>query len=59
MRCRYDLLCFEGIALMLNIFLQRRPLPNYKLVNPGKLQEIIVKEDVSQSDYDLVEYDGS
>ncbi|KAI9369970.1 hypothetical protein BJX61DRAFT_120209 [Aspergillus egyptiacus] len=44
---RYDLLCFEGIALMLNIFLGRRPLPKYKLAEPpkGELQTIIVKED--------------
>ncbi|KKK19045.1 hypothetical protein P175DRAFT_0436566 [Aspergillus ochraceoroseus IBT 24754] len=44
---RYDLLCFEGISLMLNIFLGRKPLPNYKLVTPasGELQTIIVKED--------------
>lgn len=33
---------------MLNIFLGRQPLPNYKLVEPanGELQTIIVKEDV-------------
>ncbi|KAJ5748364.1 uncharacterized protein N7511_010060 [Penicillium nucicola] len=45
---RYDLLCFEGIALMLNIFLERKPLPEYKLVPPpnGQLQQIVVKEDV-------------
>ncbi|KAL2848634.1 hypothetical protein BJX68DRAFT_238344 [Aspergillus pseudodeflectus] len=44
---RYDLLCFEGISLMLNIFLGRKPLPNYRLVEPagGELQKIIVKED--------------
>ncbi|KAL2223079.1 hypothetical protein M432DRAFT_35075 [Thermoascus aurantiacus ATCC 26904] len=44
---RYDLLCFEGLALMLNIFLGRKPLPNYRLVPPpsGELQTIIVKED--------------
>ncbi|BCS23818.1 phenylalanine--tRNA ligase subunit beta [Aspergillus puulaauensis] len=44
---RYDLLCFEGIALMLNIFLERKPLPKYKLVKPpsGELEKIIVKED--------------
>lgn len=43
------MLCFEGIALMLNIFLGRQPLPNYKLVQPasGELEKIIVKEDVS------------
>ncbi|KAI9045718.1 phenylalanine--tRNA ligase subunit beta [Aspergillus affinis] len=44
---RYDLLCFEGIALMLNIFLGRQPLPNYRLTQPasGELEKIIVKED--------------
>ncbi|PLB46789.1 phenylalanyl-tRNA synthetase [Aspergillus steynii IBT 23096] len=44
---RYDLLCFEGIALMLNIFLGRQPIPNYKLSQPanGELEKIIVKED--------------
>jgi hypothetical protein len=54
---RYDLLCFEGISLMLNIFLGRKPLPNYRLVEPagGELQKIIVKEDVSDSLQDLPE----
>ncbi|KAF9895379.1 phenylalanine--tRNA ligase subunit beta [Aspergillus nanangensis] len=44
---RYDMLCFEGIALMLNIFLGRKPLPNYQMAKPanGDLQKIIVKED--------------
>ena len=47
--CRYDLLCFEGIALMLNIFLGRVSLPDYKLSEPanGELETIVVKEDVS------------
>ncbi|KAL4982423.1 hypothetical protein BDW68DRAFT_170813 [Aspergillus falconensis] len=47
---RYDLLCFEGIALMLNIFLERKPLPKYRLVEPpcGELQKIIVKADTSK-----------
>ncbi|KAJ5122085.1 Phenylalanine--tRNA ligase beta subunit [Penicillium atrosanguineum] len=45
---RYDLLCFEGIALMLNIFLGRKPLPEYKLTKPAQLQEIIVKEDTTK-----------
>ncbi|KAL4974451.1 hypothetical protein BDW66DRAFT_87802 [Aspergillus desertorum] len=47
---RYDLLCFEGIALMLNIFLERKRLPKYRLVEPpsGELQKIIVKEDTSK-----------
>jgi hypothetical protein len=35
---------------MLNIFLGRKPLPNYRLVEPdnGQLEKIIVKEDVSE-----------
>ncbi|KAF7592562.1 phenylalanine--tRNA ligase subunit beta [Aspergillus hancockii] len=47
---RYDMLCFEGIALMLNIFLGRKSLPNYRLVKPanGELQKIIVKEDTTK-----------
>ena len=46
---RYDLLCFEGIQLMLNIFLGRKPIPNYRLVEPanGQLETVTVKEDVS------------
>lgn len=37
---------------MLNIFLGRRNLPDYKLAEPasGQLQEIIVKEDVGKID---------
>ncbi|GAM39153.1 phenylalanine-tRNA ligase beta subunit [Talaromyces pinophilus] len=47
---RYDLLCFEGIALMLNVFLGRKPFPNYRLVPPasGQLEKIIVKEDTTR-----------
>ncbi|QKX56624.1 uncharacterized protein TRUGW13939_03729 [Talaromyces rugulosus] len=47
---RYDLLCFEGIALMLNIFLGRRKFPDYRLVPPpnGELQKLIVKEDTTK-----------
>lgn len=46
------MLCFEGISLMLNIFLGRQPLPNYRLVEPadGKIQTLTVKEDVRLSD---------
>ncbi|KAH8791750.1 hypothetical protein F5882DRAFT_83392 [Hyaloscypha sp. PMI_1271] len=41
---RYDMLCFEGIALMLNVFREKTPLPNYRLVAPkdGKLQTITI-----------------
>lgn len=44
---RYDMLCFEGIALMLNIFRGKTPLPNYRLVAPksGKLETITVHPD--------------
>lgn len=44
---RYDMLCFEGIALMLNIFREKTPFPNYKLVEPksGKLETITVHPD--------------
>ncbi|PBP28604.1 phenylalanyl-tRNA synthetase [Diplocarpon rosae] len=44
---RYDMLCFEGIALMLNIFREKTPLPNYRLVTPkdGKLQTITAHPD--------------
>ncbi|KAJ5625547.1 phenylalanine--tRNA ligase subunit beta [Penicillium lagena] len=47
---RYDLLCFEGIALMLNIFLGRVSLPEYKLAQPasGELEKIVVKEDTTK-----------
>ncbi|KAL1863579.1 phenylalanine--tRNA ligase subunit beta [Paecilomyces lecythidis] len=47
---RYDLLCFEGISLALNVFLGRKPSPNYRLVPPasGELQKLIVKEDTTK-----------
>ncbi|MCJ1228150.1 phenylalanine--tRNA ligase subunit beta [Toensbergia leucococca] len=44
---RYDMLCFEGISLMLNIFLGRKSSPNYRLVAPpnGELEAITVHEE--------------
>ncbi|KAL9121471.1 MAG: hypothetical protein Q9187_001973 [Circinaria calcarea] len=47
---RYDMLCFEGISLMLNIFRGKRSSPNYRLVPPpdGELQTITVHEETSQ-----------
>ena len=47
---RYDMLCFEGIALMLNIFLRKTPAPTYKLTKPssGELQTITVSEDTTK-----------
>ncbi|KAK9321342.1 hypothetical protein V1517DRAFT_326775 [Lipomyces orientalis] len=45
---RYDMLCFEGIARALNIFLGRASLPNYRLTKPEKLQQLIVKPETTQ-----------
>lgn len=47
---RYDMLCFEGIALMLNIFREKTPMPNYRLVTPksGKLETITVHPDTQK-----------
>lgn len=47
---RYDMLCFEGIALALNIFREKRPIPNYKLVAPpsGELQTLTIKPETQQ-----------
>ncbi|KAI9871689.1 MAG: phenylalanine--tRNA ligase subunit beta [Pleopsidium flavum] len=47
---RYDMLCFEGISLMLNIFRGKKPIPNYRLVAPpdGDLQSITVHEETSR-----------
>ncbi|KAA8894231.1 hypothetical protein FN846DRAFT_913124 [Sphaerosporella brunnea] len=47
---RYDMLCFEGIALMLNIFLGRASVPNYKVVAPpnGQVHQINVHEDTTK-----------
>ncbi|MCJ1307091.1 phenylalanine--tRNA ligase subunit beta [Agyrium rufum] len=47
---RYDMLCFEGIALMLNIFRGKVAAPNYKVVPPknGKMETITVHEATSQ-----------
>ncbi|KAM5450931.1 phenylalanine--tRNA ligase subunit beta [Microsporum audouinii] len=42
---RYDLLCFEGISLMLNIFRGKVDSPTYRVVTPpsGQLQTLVVK----------------
>jgi phenylalanyl-tRNA synthetase beta chain len=43
------MLCFEGIALNLNVFRNRQALPNYTLAAPagGELQTMIVHKPVS------------
>ena len=53
---RYDMLCFEGISLMLNIFLGRKSSPNYRLVAPpnGELEAITVHEEVRNPKFYLL-----
>ena len=45
---RYDMLCFEGIALNLRVFLEKQQLPKWKLTAPanGELETLTVKEEV-------------
>jgi nucleoid-associated protein YgaU len=48
---RYDMLCFEGIALMLNIFNGKTPVPKYRLEAPanGELQTLTVSPEVGHA----------
>lgn len=45
---RYDMLCIEGIALNLNVFLSRTKLPKYTLIAPpnGEMQTLQVSKEV-------------
>lgn len=47
---RYDMLCFEGIAMNLNVFLGNAPLPNFRLVAPssGELLEVKVSPETEK-----------
>lgn len=47
---RYDMLCFEGIAMNLNVFLGRQSLPNFRLVAPanGDLHTVTVHPDTAR-----------
>ena len=47
---RYDMLCYEGISLMLNVFLGRASCPSYLLAAPkgGQLESITVKPETAQ-----------
>ncbi|OIW28508.1 phenylalanyl-tRNA synthetase [Coniochaeta ligniaria NRRL 30616] len=47
---RYDMLCFEGIALHLNIFRGKQATPKYKLLDipESKMQSITVTEDTAR-----------
>ncbi|KAI1628545.1 beta subunit of phenylalanyl-tRNA synthetase [Exophiala viscosa] len=46
---RYDMLCYEGIQLMLNIFNRRIPAPKYVLKAPpkGEIQSITVTKETA------------
>lgn len=47
---RYDMLCFEGIAMNLNVFLGRQPMPKYTLAPPtnGELLTVNVSKDTER-----------
>lgn len=49
---RYDMLCFEGIALNLRVFLEKQKLPEWKLSPPasGELETLTIKEEVRSQD---------
>ena len=46
---RYDMLCFEGISLMLNVFRGKRAAPQYTLAPPagGQLEYLTAHQEVS------------
>jgi phenylalanyl-tRNA synthetase beta chain len=45
---RYDMLCFEGIAMNLRVFLEKQKLPEWKLTPPssGEVQTLTIKPEV-------------
>ncbi|KAF7187348.1 Phenylalanine--tRNA ligase beta subunit [Pseudocercospora fuligena] len=45
---RYDMLCFEGIALNLNVFLGRQSMPKFTLSKPKELLTINITEDTAR-----------
>lgn len=47
---RYDMLCFEGIALNLKVFLEKEKLPKWQVTPPkdGQLQELHIKPETAQ-----------
>ncbi|ORX35401.1 hypothetical protein BD324DRAFT_95526 [Kockovaella imperatae] len=44
---RYDLLCLEGIARALRVFLQKQEPPTYTLSVPAEMQEVYVESSTS------------
>jgi len=47
---RYDMLCFEGIAMNLKVFLDQQKLPKWSLTAPkdGELQVLDIKKETEQ-----------
>ncbi|KAF2745265.1 phenylalanyl-tRNA synthetase [Sporormia fimetaria CBS 119925] len=47
---RYDMLCFEGIAMNLRVFLEKQKLPSWKLSPPkfGQLETLTIKPETEQ-----------
>jgi len=47
---RYDMLCFEGIAMNLKVFLGNGSIPNWRVVAPkdGEILTVTVKEETAQ-----------
>ncbi|KAF2107407.1 phenylalanyl-tRNA synthetase beta chain [Lophiotrema nucula] len=47
---RYDMLCFEGIALNLRVFLEKQELPKWTLTPPksGELETLTIKEETTK-----------
>lgn len=45
---RYDMLCFEGIALNLKVFLEQQKLPKWTVTKPAELQVLEIKEETKQ-----------
>lgn len=47
---RYDMLCFEGIALNLRVFLEKQKLPKWTVTPPasGEPEVLTIKEETSQ-----------
>ncbi|KAF2798097.1 phenylalanyl-tRNA synthetase beta chain [Melanomma pulvis-pyrius CBS 109.77] len=47
---RYDMLCYEGIAMNLRVFLQKEKLPKWTLTAPasGELETLTIKEETMQ-----------
>jgi len=47
---RYDMLCFEGIAMNLDVFLGRQQVPNWRLKAPtnGEIQQVTVRPETAR-----------